>query len=400
MTNFLNQQKAASLIQQFGSPLYVYDEKIIRQRAQELANAFSGWKKTRLFYACKANNNPHILRIIREEGAGLDCVSIYEVELGLHTGFSPSQIIFTVNNMSDEEMHYAQNKKILLNIDSLSRLEKYGRAYPHSNVCIRLTPEVIAGHHKKVQTGHKECKFGILREEIPEVLRIMQQYHLRIIGLHEHTGSGIKNMSVTFGSMRQLMQIALQFPNLQFLDFGGGFPVPYNPQEKRIHLQQFGKQATQLFKEFCIKYGRELNMYFEPGRYYVAEAGILLCTVTTLKQRGSKTFVGVNTGFHHLIRPVMYDSYHHITNTRSGLQKKYSIFGNTCESGDCFGRDRMLSLVHEGDILAIHTTGAYGFSMASQYNSRALPAEVLISHSNARVIRNRETFKDIIRNVN
>lgn len=388
-----------ALLKRFGSPLYVYDEHTIRQRARELTNAFQEWKKTRLLYACKANSNPHILRIIREEGAWLDCVSRYEVELGLYAGFLPSQILFTVNNMSDEEMHYAQKKKILLNIDSVSRLEKYGHAYPQSSVCIRLTPGVTAGHHTKVKTGHKESKFGILREEIPRILRIMQQYNLRIIGLHEHIGSGIKNIGAALKSIKQLMQIALQFPTLEFLDFGGGFSVPYHPNEKRLNLKKFGKEVVSLFRTFCQKYGRELSMYFEPGRYYVAESGHLLATVTTLKKRGTKSFVGLDTGFHHLIRPVMYNSYHHISNTKSGSLKKYTVFGNTCESGDCFGKDRVMSEVHEGDIVKIHTTGAYGFSMASQYNSRALPAEVLISTDNVRCIRNRETFQDIIRNI-
>ncbi len=389
---------AKQLIQQFGSPLYVYDECIIRERARELVRAFQGWRETRLLYACKANNNPHILRILREEGAWLDCVSIYEVELGFHAGFSPNQILFTVNNMSDEEMHYAYRRKILLNIDSVSRLEKYGQAYPHSPVCLRFNPEVTGGHHRNVQTGYKECKFGILQEEIPEVLRIVQQYNLQVIGLHEHTGSGIKNMAITLRSMKNLMQIAMHFPHLEFMDFGGGFPVPYRPHEKRMNLNQFGKCVVNVFAQFCEKYGKNLALYFEPGRYYVAESGSLLTTVTALKKKRTQVIVGLDTGFYHLIRPVMYGSYHHITNTRRGKIKKYTIFGNACESGDCFGRDRSLCVVHEGDILRIHTTGAYGFSMASQYNSRALPAEVLVNKNKVKIIRERQTFEDIIKN--
>lgn len=396
-TPSLGNISASSLIKQFGSPLYVYDEAIIRQRYDALEEAFSGWK-THLLYAAKANSNLHVLKILQEECAWLDCVSMYEVELGLLAGFLPSQILFTVNNMSDEEMHFAHKKGVLLNIDSLSRLEAYGKAYPHSSVCLRLTPEVTAGHHEKVQTGYKESKFGILFEEVTFALNIAKKYNLPIVGLHEHTGSGIKNMNVTLKSMQGLMQVALQFPELQFLDFGGGFPIPYKPNEKRLDLKQFGKKVISVFSVFCKKYGKQLALHFEPGRYCVAESGTLLCTVTTVKNRGKKSIIGVDTGFNHLIRPVMYDSYHHIVNLSfSGKMKQYDVYGNICESGDCFGKDRMIAEIKEGDILAILDTGAYGFSMASQYNSRPLPAEVLVSNGKARLIRKRQMFADILR---
>lgn len=393
----LDNKTAHTLLTTYGSPLYVYDETIIRQRFRELQDAFSGWK-THLLYAAKANSNLHILKILREECAWLDCVSMYEVELGLLAGFLPSQILFTVNNMSDEEMHFAQHKKVLLNIDSLSRLEKYGKAYPRSSVCLRMTPEVTAGHHKKVQTGYKESKFGILFEEVEQVKKITKRYQLKIIGLHEHTGSGIKNMDVTLKSMQGLMHVALQFPELHFLDFGGGFPIPYKPKEKRLDLNKFGKKVVSAFSAFCKTYRKQLALHFEPGRYCVAESGTLLCTVTTVKNRGNRSIVGVDTGFNHLVRPVLYDSYHHILNlSSSGSMKKYDVYGNICESGDCFGKDRMIAEIHEGDILAILDTGAYGFSMASQYNSRPLPAEVLVSNGKARLIRKRQTFADILR---
>jgi len=395
--NIFDNKTAQDLIKKYGSPLYVYDEAIIRQRFDELEEAFSGWK-THLLYAAKANSNLHILKILREECAWLDCVSMYEVELGLLAGFLPSQILFTVNNMSDEEMHFAQKKKVLLNIDSLSRLEKYGQAYSGSSVCLRMTPEVTAGHHAKVQTGYKESKFGILFEEVAEAIAITKKYKLHVVGLHEHTGSGIKNMDLTIKSMSGLMKIAFQFPDLTFLDFGGGFPIPYRPDEKRLDLEQFGKKVVSTFSTFCKRYGKQLALHFEPGRYCVAEAGTLLCTVTTVKNRGKKSIVGVDTGFNHLVRPVMYDSYHHIVNlTSSRKMKKYDVCGNICESGDCFGKERMIAEVHEGDILAICDAGAYGFSMASQYNSRPLPAEVLISDGKAGLIRKRQTFADILR---
>ncbi len=392
---------ASSLLKQFGSPLYVYEEEIIRKRVRELKNAFSSWRKTQLLYAMKANNNLHILKIMKEEGAWLDCVSPQEAELGLQSGFSPKQILFTVNNMSDEEMHYAYKKGILLNIDALSRLEKYGEAYPGGTVCIRLTPEVTAGHHKKVQTGYKESKFGILLEDVSQVLEIAKRYGLCIIGLHEHTGSGITDSDKALQSMKQLMGAAKAFSDLEFLDFGGGFSIPYKPTEKRFDCKQFGKKTVALFDEFCQQYGRELALYFEPGRYLVAESGTLLCTVTTIKKRPGKIFVGVDTGFNHLVRPALYGSYHHIINVSNpkAKEKKYDVVGNICESGDVLGKDRLIAEVREGDILAILDTGAYGFSMASEYNSRPLPAEVLVKNGKAMRIRKRGTFTDIMRNV-
>lgn len=406
--SFLTTSEAKNLLNQFGSPLYVYNEQIIRQRCRELKHAFSDWKKTRFHYAIKANSNLHILKIICEEGFCVDAVSIYEAELAFLAGFTKEQILFTVNNMSDEEMHFAHNKGILLNIDSLSRLEKYGTAYPRSSVCIRMTPEVTAGHHTKVQTGYKESKFGILFEEVSQVKEIAKKHKLKIVGLHEHTGSGIKDMTVTLRSMKGLMNAAYQFPELQFLDFGGGFSIPYKPEEKRFDLTSFGKKTTKLFAAFSKKIGKELVSVFEPGRYCAAEAGILLCRVTTIKERGKKAIIGVDTGFNHLIRPVMYDSYHHIVNLSNNeknrehksnkKQKKYDLYGNICESGDCFGKERMLSEVREGDILAILDTGAYGFSMASQYNSRPLPAEILLNNEKPILIRKRQTFGDIVRN--
>lgn len=406
---FLTNTQAQTLVKEFGSPLYVYDEQIIRQRCRELKSAFSDWKKTRLHYAIKANSNLHLLRIICEEGFFVDAVSIFEAELALLAGFTTERILLTINNMSDEEMHYAQNKRILLTIDSLSRLEKYGKNYQKNSVCIRMTPEVTAGHHAKVQTGYKESKFGILFEEIPTLLNIVKKYQLKIVGLHEHTGSGIKDMNVTIEGMQRLLENVSQFPDLEFVDFGGGFSIPYKPEEKRFNLLNFGKKITNLFAAFLKKTGKELILVFEPGRYCVAEASMLLCTVTSIKERKNKAIIGVDTGFNHLIRPVMYDSYHHIINLSSNNNenekmkknknlRRYDVYGNICESGDCFGKDRMLCEVHEGDILAIFDTGAYGFSMASQYNSRPLPAEVMITDGKAELIRKRQTFKDILRN--
>ena len=397
---YVSREVGAKLVQDFGSPLYVYNETIIRERYQDLVRAFSGWKNTNLLYAAKANTNPHILQVLREEGAGLDCVSMYEVEFGLLARFSADQMLFTVNNMSDEEMRYAHERGLRLNIDSLSRLERYGQEYPGNDVCLRLTPGVSAGHHAKVRTGHNGCKFGIQFGELDAVQEIAARHRLRIVGLHEHTGSGIKDMDKAMQSIESLIENARRFPNLEFLDFGGGFPIPYRPEEERVDLARFGEEVIGKFSSFCESYGKSLELRFEPGRYIVAEAGIMLCTVTTLRERGDKAIIGVDTGFNHLVRPVMYDSYHHIVNlTGSGPQRTYNIYGNICESGDKFGENRTMTQVREGDILAILDTGAYGFAMASQYNSRPLPAEVMIRGNEPLLIRRRQTFEDIVSSI-
>ncbi len=402
-TPFVTESQARQLLKEYGSPLYIYNETVIRERIRELQHAFRGWKNTRFLYACKANSNPHILALLREEGAWLDCVSPWEVEFGLLAGFAPEQILFTVNNMSDEDMHFAVQKEVLITIDSLSRLERFGQAYPNRRVCIRLTPGVQSGHHDKVMTGHAGSKFGILFEEIPQVLAIAQRYHIHIAGLHEHTGSGIQ-LDKALQSMRNMMSVAKVFPELEFLDFGGGFPIPYRETDEPIDLEQFGREAIMLLREFCRTYGRELNLYFEPGRYLVAEAGILLCTVNTLKNRSAENrtiIAGVDTGFNHLIRPVLYGSYHHITNMSSQNEKakeyeKYDIAGNICETGDVFCKDREIMAIREGDVLAIHDVGAYGMSMASNYNSRPFPAEILLTSSGSwQLIRRKQQFNDM-----
>src|SRR3989344_5671282 len=393
----LTESKARTLLNEYGSPLYIYDEQIIRNQTQALKQAFAEWKKKHFFYACKANTNIHLLRIIREEGLGLDCVSPFEAELGMVAGFQPEAMLFTVSSMSDADMDFAQQKNILINIDDLGRLEIFGKKYPGSRVCIRLTPEVVGGHHAKVETGDKETKFGMLFSDIPQILQIAKQYQLKIVGLHEHTGSGLTTQHV-LESMGQMMGIAHHFPDLQFLDLGGGFPISYRETEQPFDVSGFAKEVIEKFKAFCKEYERELELWFEPGRYLVAEAGILLCTATTLKNRGAKTIVGVDTGFNHLIRPVLYESYHHITNLSNpnGKTKEYDIVGNVCETGDTFAKNRSIAEIRIGDILTFHDAGAYGFSMASHYNSRPLPVEVLLSNGKVKLIRKREALQDFL----
>ncbi len=396
-TNSIANISVATLIKKYGSPLYVYDAVRIRKQYHRLFDAIP-WEKKRLLYAAKANTNIHILTLLQQEGAWLDVVSPFELEIGLQAGFKPEQILYTVSSITDEEIRFVMSKKALLNIDSLSVLKRFGKLFPSKEVCIRFMPGVKAGGHRYLMTGHKETKFGIAFEELSTVKKIVRGYNLKVIGLHEHTGTSINDLNAFLKSAKNLLAIAHEFPELQFIDFGSGFPIPYQQHEKEFPVDDFGRVMSSLFSDFCHAYCRELSMYFEPGRYIVAQAGMLLSTVAVIKQRGSTSYVILDTGFNHLIRPTMYGSYHEIVNcSSSGKKKKYTVVGNICESGDVFGKDRLLSEVHEGDILAIKDAGAYGFSMASTYNSRPLPAEVMIENGKVTLIRRRQNVEDLLR---
>ncbi|MBI2572354.1 diaminopimelate decarboxylase [Candidatus Woesearchaeota archaeon] len=370
-----------SLAQQYGTPLYVYDAHIIKERYCELKSWFN-YPKTKIFYAMKANYNPTILKVLLQEGANIDAVSPTEILLALKVGFKPEQILYTANMMSDEEIHEVQKLNVLFNIGSLSELERYGQFYPHSSVCLRFNPDVIAGHHEKVKTGGKDTKFGISLEDVEIVKEISKQYHLAVIGIHEHTGSGIPLTSEQFQGILNTLSIITKenFPDLEFVDFGGGFKIPYKESESRADYAEFGKKLVTVFKQCCNTYGKVLQLYFEPGRYLVAEAGTLLVKATTLKQNGNKKIAGVNSGFNHLIRPILYDAYHQILNLSHphAAPHAYDIVGNICETGDHFAKDRSIPQVSEGDILAICDTGAYGYAMGSIYNLRSMPAEIII----------------------
>ncbi len=372
-----------SLTQQYGTPLYVYDASLIRERYREMCSWFP-YPKTKIFYAMKANYNPTILKILIEEGANIDAVSPAEILLAVKVGFKPHQILYTANMMSNEEIHEVKKLNILFNIGSLSELERYGTLYPHSDVCLRFNPDVVAGHHEKVKTGGKDTKFGILLEDLEKTKTICKQHHLKIIGIHEHTGSGIPQTSEQFQGIVNTLSIIKpeNFPDLEFVDFGGGFQIPYHEDEPRADYITFAKKIVEKFQECCRVYGKNLSLYFEPGRYLVAESGTLLVKATTIKLNGTKMIAGVNSGFNHLIRPVLYDSYHKIINLSNptGTPQLYDVVGNICETGDHFAKDRLISKIEEENILAICDTGAYGYAMGSIYNLRSMPTEIVIEH--------------------
>ncbi len=388
------------IAEQFGTPLYVYDLEIIQARIDELRATLGSYKNTQFLYAVKTNYNPHLVREIVQHGCGIDAVSIEEVKIGLLAGAKSTDIMFTENNSTDEDMHETIRLGVLLNVGSLSRLEKFGRAYPGHRVCVRFNPNVGAGSHATNITGGPDSKFGIATDELQTVLEIAERYSLKIVGVHEHIGSGYLCQEEPLVALETILATAQYFPDLEFIDVGGGFGVPYHPTEERLNLAELGEKMKIRFENFCAKYGRALQLRFEPGRYIVGESGHLLTRVNTIKQSPShKVVVGTDTGMNHLLRVALHGSYHPIVNASNptGEIQKYEIVGNICESSDFFAHGREIHEVREGDILDIQIAGAYGMSMASHYQFRDLPAEVLVDGEDLRVIRRRETFEERIK---
>lgn len=387
------------IAQQFGTPLYVYDAAGIVGQVQRLRNAFSG-TRARIKYAAKALTNISVLKLVRGAGAEIEVVSPQEGQLALAAGFKPSEITFTPSGVHFSEIEEAIASGFSVNIDNLSTLQKFGEKYGSEYGCgIRLNPNIMAGGNLKISTGHSNSKFGISVQQLPEIVALTEKYKIAVNGLHIHTGSDITDANVFLQMAEILFDTAKQFPNLKFIDFGSGFKVAYKEGDKTTNIEELGQKLGSAFNNYCREYGRELELWVEPGKFIVSEAGTFLVQANVVKNTPTVTFVGVNSGLNHLIRPMMYDSYHHIINITnpSGPEKKYTVVGYICET-DTFGSDRTLNEVREGDILALKNGGAYGFSMSSNYNSRLRPAEVLIINGQAKLIRERETMDDILRN--
>jgi diaminopimelate decarboxylase len=394
---------ASELVEEFGSPLYVYEEETFRRRARELLEAIT-YTQREIKYACKANTNIEVMKIFREEGMSIDAVSPGEVYAALKAGFSADQILFTTNNATREEIEFGMQKGVMVNVDSLSQLRFMGERHPGARVCVRINPNVGAGHHDHVITGGPESKFGIDYTQVDRIRELSSTHELKVAGIHQHIGSGILQPDKFIEAMHVLLETAEKIEGLSFIDFGGGFGVPYREEERRMDVQVLGRKVSDEFERFCRSYGSELKLIVEPGRYLVAEGGFLLATVTSVKEGQRHRFVGVNSGFNHLVRPAMYGSYHPILNAQNvdGSRIPQTIAGNLCESGDTFTRDeegivdRDLPPFSEGDVVAILNAGAYGFSMASLYNTRPRPAEVLVTDGRARLIRKRETIEELV----
>lgn len=386
----------SDIAKQYGAPVYIYDAHRIASQFDRLKSVFTSVKNLKLHYAVKANSNLSILRLIHGLGAGLDTVSIEEVKLGLLAGVPADQIIYTPNGVSIEELEEARSLGVQINIDNLSVLELFGQRFPDTPVCVRINPHVMAGGNSNISVGHIDSKFGISIHQVPHIKRIVDLTGMHINGIHMHTGSDILDIDVFLYAAEILFDAAKSFDNLEFIDFGSGFKVPYKKDDIETPIEEFGQKLSERFNSFCKSYGKELTLSFEPGKFLVSQAGKFVAKVNVVKQTTSTVFAGVDSGFNHLMRPMLYGAYHEIENLSNpdGKPRFYSVVGYICET-DTFGSNRRISEINEGDLLVFHNAGAYCFSMASNYNSRLRPAEVLWINGKAELIRERETFEDL-----
>lgn len=398
MPQNLSNDQLLDLAQRFGSPLYVYHAEKIKEQYEKLTSGFSG-VDSRFFFACKALTNINILKYINSLGCGIDCSSINEVQLALHAGVPPEKILYTSNGISFEEIQEAVESKVHINIDSLSNLEKFGKKYGNTYpVGVRIRPNILAGGNLKISTGHEKSKFGIPVDQLELLKSIVQESSIQVKALHIHTGSDIKDADVFVHGIKVLSELVPHFTHLEVIDLGGGFKVPYEPDDEETDIVLIANRLKKYLDTHLFKSGKKYALWFEPGKYLVSECGYLITQVNVLKD-GIQTFAGVNSGLNHLIRPMMYDAYHHIVNISNpgAKEKVYTVTGYICET-DTFATDRLLSEIREGDYLVFYNAGAYGFEMSSNYNSRYKPAEVLVKGRKAFLIRKEDEFKDLLKN--
>ncbi len=386
-----------ALCKEFGTPLYVYDAAVIEKQYKRIVKAYN-YPKFKVHYACKALTNLSVLRLLHTLGSCLDCVSINEIKLGLKAGFSPENILFTPNFAGIDEYTEAVNLGVKINIDAIPMLENWGLRHKEVPFCIRINPHLMAGGNSNISVGHIDSKFGVSIHQLPHVLRIVESQGLKVEGLHMHTGSDILDVDIFIRGAEILLEAARKFPDLKYIDLGSGYKVPYKPDDIETDIEEVGEKLSRYFTDFCKDYGRELTLMIEPGKFLVSECGYLFSKCTLVKQTTSTAFVGLDTGFNHLIRPMFYGSYHKIVNVTEPTFKPriYNVVGNICET-DTFAVDRRIAEVVEGDILCFYNAGAYGWMMASNFNSRFRPAEVLLWNGKAHLIRARDTFDDLLR---
>ncbi len=389
-----------ALVQEYGSPLYVYNERVFRTRCREMAQLVT-YPHFKVNYSVKANSNLSLLKIAHEEGLCADAMSPGEIYAERLAGFAPEDIFYISNNVSSEELTYAVEQGIIVSIDSLSQLERFGQLFPGHKVCVRVNSGIGAGHSDKVVTGGKKTKFAIYPALFPQMNEILKKYNLNLVGINQHIGSFFLDEEIYLEGVRSLLAIAHQFPTLSFIDLGGGFGMPYEPGQSRLDLKALGTKLDTLLYEFARSYGCEILFKIEPGRYLAAECGVLLGTVHAVKENYGHLYCGTDIGFNVLARPMLYDAYHEIeilSDAPSMERAPYTVVGNICESGDILAKDRLLPAMRENDLVCIHDAGAYGYSMASNYNNRLRPAEVLITQAGeTKLIRRRDTLEDLIR---
>ena len=395
----MKSQQLLKIAKDFGGPIYIYDSEKIMKQYKKLKLAFRNVKNLSINYAAKALSNVNILKYLNRLGAGLDTVSLQEVELGLKAGFNPGNIIYTPNGVSIDEIEKVVTYGAQINIDNLAMLEQFGNKHPSVPVCIRINPHVMAGGNNNISVGHIDSKFGISIHQIPHLLRIVENTKMNINGIHMHTGSDILDIEVFLHASEILFNTARKFKKLSFIDFGSGFKVPYKKGDIETNIEELGEKLSVRFNEFCRNYGSELTLVFEPGKYLVSEAGYFISKVNSVKQTTSTVFAQVESGFNHLMRPMFYGSYHEIENLSNptGEERFYSVVGYICET-DTFGSNRKISEIKEGDYLVFKNAGAYCFSMSSNYNSRYKPKEILWIGGEGHLIRREEKFDDLIRN--
>ena len=397
MSEVLSHNQLAAIADEFGTPVYVYHAEKIAAQYQKLKNAFAG-QDVVFFYASKALTNINVLQYIKSLGANVDCSSVNEVKLALHAGFPAEKILYTSNGIAFDEIEEAKNLGVHINIDSLSNLEKFGKKFGHSYpVGIRLRPNILAGGNLKISTGHDKSKFGIPVDQFEKITECVEKNNLFIQGLHIHTGSEIKDADVFVKGIEKLFDIIPHFKELEFIDLGGGFKVPYKEGDSETDIHLLAQKVKEAFANHPNP--RHLQIWFEPGKFLVSEAGYFITQVNVLKETSSTTFAGVNSGFNHLIRPMFYNAYHKIENisNETGPKKIYTVVGNICET-DTFAEDREINEIKEGDYLVFYNGGAYGFEMSSNFNSRLKPAEVMVKNGTPVLIRMRDVFEDLLRN--
>lgn len=399
MPQQLSPQQLIDIAGQFGTPVYVYHAEKIKEQYEKLTTAFAK-VNTRFFYACKALTNVSVLRYMKELGVNIDCSSVNEVKLALHAGFPSERILYTSNGIDFAEIEEVKELGAFINIDSLSNLEKFGKKFGHSYpVGIRLRPNIMAGGNLKISTGHDKSKFGIPVSQVDKIVEVVKKYNIRVADLHIHTGSDLKDADVFVKGVEVIFDIIPHFPELEVIDLGGGFKVPYKDDEKETNLPVLVQKLNEMFARHPNVNGKSFQLWFEPGKFLVSECGYLVTKVNVIKDNGDQVFAGVNSGLNHLIRPMMYDAYHKVSNISNlnGPLKKYNVTGYICET-DNFATDRELNEIREGDYLVFYNAGAYGFEMSSNYNSRYKPAEVLVKDGKATLIRRRDEFNDLLRN--